>query len=64
MALNLAVSIADKLTIGIDIRQLQVRGLTLLFHFDGSKVQIRAQNLKKRPSFTSTAESHFLGQKM
>ena len=57
-------SVADKPTVGIEIRQLQVRGLTLLFHFDGLKVRFRAQNLSNRPSFISMAGSHFLGQKV
>ena len=41
-ALNLAAIVADKPTVGIVIHQLQVKGLILLFVFDGFKVQIRA----------------------
>ena len=40
-ALNLAAIVAEKLTVGIVIRQLQVRGVILLSVFDGFKVQIR-----------------------
>ena len=40
-ALNLAVIVADKSTVGIAIRQLQVRGLILSFSFDGLKLKIR-----------------------
>ena len=63
-ALNLAAIVADKRTVGIAIRQLQVRGLILLFVFDGFKVQIRVLNLSNYPYFIITVESHFLGQKL
>ena len=63
-ALNLAVSVADKPTVGIEICQLQVRGLILLFVFGGFKVQIRVPNLSNSPYLIITAGSHFLGQKL
>ena len=63
-ALNLVVIIADKPTVGIVIRQLQVRGLILRFIFDGFKLQIRALNLSKCPYFILTVGLHFLGQKL
>ena len=63
-ALNLAAIIADKPTIGIVIRQLQVRGLILLFVFDGFKVQIRVLNLSNCSYFIIMVRSHFLGKKM
>ena len=37
-ALNLAVIVADKPTVGIVILQLEVRGLILSFVFDGFKL--------------------------
>ena len=63
-ALNLAAIVADKPTVGIVIRQLQVRGLILLFVFDGFKVQIRVLNLSNYSYFIITAGSHFLWQKL
>ena len=63
-ALNLAAIVADKPTVGIAIRQLQVRGLILLFVFDGLKVQIRIPNLSNNPYLIIMAGSHFLGQKL
>ena len=50
-ALNLVATIADKLTVGIVIRQLQVRGLILSFIFDGLKLQIRVLNSRNFPYF-------------
>ena len=45
-------TIVDKPTIGIEILQLQVRGLTLLFHFSGLKVQFRYPELMNSPGRT------------
>ena len=63
-ALNLAVIIADKPTVGIVIRQWQVRGLIILFVFDCFKFQIRVLNLSDCPYFFLTVGSHFLGKKL
>ena len=63
-ALNLAVIVANKPTIGIVIRQLQVRGLLLSFVFDGFKMQIRALIIGNCPYIIITVRSHFLGKKM
>ena len=48
-ALNLAANMADKPTVGFEICQLEVRGLTLLLHFVGLHLQFRAQNPQKHP---------------
>ena len=63
-ALNLAAIVADKPTVGIEIHQLQVRGLTILFLFSGLKVQIRSLGLWNSTLLLLTAQSHFLGQKV
>ena len=63
-ALNLAAIVADKPTVGIEIHQLEVGGLTFLLHFDGLDLQFRAQHPRNSPSLLSTAGSHFLGQKV
>ena len=63
-ALNLVAIVADKLTVGIVICQLQVRGLILSFVFDGFKLQIRALILGNWPYFIITVGSQFLGKKL
>ena len=63
-ALNLVANIADTPTIGIEICQLEVRGLTLLLHFDGLHLQFRAQHPRNSPLFISTVGSQLLGQKV
>ena len=50
--------------IGIVIRQLQVRGLILLFVFDGFKFEIRVLNLSNCPYFIITVGSHFFGKNL
>ena len=68
-ALNLAAIVADKPTVGIVIRQLQVRGLILLFVFDrlkfrlGSKISGTAPISSLWPGHTFWGKSCDLGRR-